>query len=108
MNILKNLTSGKCLKIWLLSFLGMSVFEYAYFFFVAKVYTPDEFLACQRETWFMIAAWIYLTFFSLPISVLANVHSRNEKKRLFYIVSIFLILWSLAGVIGILILLATQ
>ena len=103
MNIFKNLTSGKYLKIWLLSFLGMSVVEYAYFFFVAKVYSPDEFIVHQRNPWFMIAAWIYLTFFSLPISVLANVHSRNEKKRLFYIISAFLIVWSFAGVIGILI-----
>ena len=105
MNLFKNLTSGKCLKIWLLSFLGMSTVEYAYFFFVAKVYTPDEFIVFQGNPWFMIAASIYLTFFSLPISVLANVHARNEKKRLFYIISAFLIVWSLAGVIGILILL---
>ena len=105
MNFLKNLTSGKCLKIWLLSFLCISAVEYAYFFFVAKVYTPDEFIVYQRNPWFMIAVWIYIVFLSLPISVLANIKSRNEKKRLFSIISFFLVLWSLAGVIGILILL---
>lgn len=100
MKSLNKLTSGKCLIIWLFSFIAISVIDYIYLFSVAEEYTPKAFDALQKKPGYIVVVLIYLLFVSMPSLVIAAKLSNTEGKTLRYIISIILLFWSVLGIIG--------